>query len=161
MTALSRRATLALATLISLYVASSAPPAVAADPTIAGTWELNVAASKSTDPMPKSVTRVYEIIGNSEKLTGTLVTADGKTISMGFTATLDGKDSPSQNPGVDTVILTPVNALRVDYVTKFKGNVVYAGTRTLSMDGRQMTITAKGLNPVGQPMEQTMVYDRR
>jgi hypothetical protein len=135
--------------------------ALAADPTIAGTWELNVAASKSTDPMPKSITRVYEIIGNSEKLTGTVVTADGKTIPIGFTATLDGKDSPSHNPGVDTVVLTPIDAFRVDYVTKLKDKVVYSGTRILSNDGKSMTLTAKGLNLAGQPMEQTMVYDRR
>jgi hypothetical protein len=80
----------------------------AADPTIAGTWELNVVASKSTDPMPKSSTRTYEVIGNTEKLTGSVVTADGKTIPLGFTATLDGKDSPSQNPGADTLVLATI-----------------------------------------------------
>ena len=152
---LSAIATFGLATL------SLGQSARAADPTIAGTWELNVAASKSTDPMPKSATRTYEIIGNSEKLTGSVVTADGKTIPLGFTATLDGKDSPSQNPGVDTLVITPVDALTVNFVTKRDGKIIYSGTRVLSKDGKVMTLTTKGLKPAGKPVESTMVFDRR
>ncbi|MCK1581094.1 hypothetical protein IVB03_16275 [Bradyrhizobium sp. 168] len=133
----------------------------AEEPTIAGTWELNVAASKSTDPMPKSATRVYEVIGNSEKLSGTVVTADGKTIPIGFTATLDGKDSPSQNPGVDTVVLTPVDALTVNYLTKLAGKVMYSGSRVLSRDGKIMTLTANGVNSAGKTVDSVMVFDRR
>jgi hypothetical protein len=152
---LSAMAILGLATFAGLR------PAQAAEPTVAGNWELNVAASKSTDPMPRSATRNYEIIGNSEKLTGSVVTADGKTIPLGFTATLDGRDSPSQNPGVDTLVLTPVDALTVKFVTKLKGEVVYAGTRVLSPDGKTMTLWTKGTNPAGKPFESTMVFDRR
>ena len=152
---LSAIATFGLATL------SLGPPARAADPTIAGTWELNVAASKSTDPMPKSTTRTYEVVGNSEKMTGTIVTADGKTIPIGFTASLDGKDSPSTSPGVDTVVLTPVDPLTVNYVTKLAGKVVLTGSRVMSKDGKVMTLTAKGVNAAGKPLESTMVYDRR
>lgn len=133
----------------------------AADPTIIGTWELNVAASKSTDPMPKSSTRKYEIVGNLEKLTGSITTADGKTIPLGFTATLDGKDSPSQNPGFDTLVLTPVDPLTVNFVTKFAGKVVYSGTRVISKDGMTMTLSTKGVNPAGKPFESTMIFDRR
>ena len=144
-----------------LAILSFGQTARAADPTIAGTWELNVAASKSTDPMPKSATRIYEIVGNSEKLTGTIVTADGKTIPLGFTATLDGKDSPSQNPGVDTLVLTPVDAWTVNFTTKLAGKVVYEGSRVLSKDGKVMTLSTKGVNPAGKPFESTMVYDRR
>jgi hypothetical protein len=151
---------LAMATF-SLATLSLSQLARAADPTIVGTWELNVAASKSTDPMPKSSTRKYERVGNSEKLTGSMVTADGKTVPLGFTATLDGKDSPSQNPGVDTVVLTPVDPLTVNFVTKLAGKVVASGTRVLSKDGMTMTLSAKGDNPAGKPFESTMVFDRR
>ena len=152
---LSAMATFSLATL------SLSQSARAADPTIIGAWELNVAASKSTDPMPKSSTRKYEIVGNSEKLTGLIVTANGKTIPLGFTATLDGKDSPSQNPGVDTLVLTPVDPLTVKFVTKLAGKVVYSGTRVISRDGMTMTLSTKGVNPAGKPFESTMVFDRR
>jgi len=160
---MKRRTILVLSAIATFGLATLSPgqSARAADPTIAGTWELNVAASKSTDPMPKSATRTYEIIGNSEKLTGSVVTADGKTIPLGFTATLDGKDSASQNPGVDTVVLTPVDALTVNFVTKREGNVMYTGTRVLSQDGNVMTLFAKGLNEAGNPVESMMVFDRR
>ena len=135
--------------------------AQAFEPTIAGTWELNVAASKSTGPLPKSAIRTYEVIGNSEKMTTTVVTGDGKTITSGFTATLDGNDSPSTNPGVDTVVLIPVDALTVNYFTKLAGKVVYSGSRFLSNDGKIMTLTVNGLNPAGKPMAAIMVFDRR
>lgn len=152
---LSALATFCLATL------SLSQLARAADPTIVGTWELNVAASKSTDPMPKSSTRKYEIVGNAENLTGSVLTADGKTIPLSFMATLDGKDSPSQNPGVDTLVLTPVDPLTVDFVTRLAGKVVYSGTRVISKDGMTMTLSTKGVNPAGKPFESTMVFDRR
>lgn len=153
--ALSALATLGLATF------SVGQFAQAAEPTIAGTWELNVAASKSTDPMPKSAMRKYEIVGNTETLTGSVVTGDGRTIPLSFSATLDGKDSPSQNPGVDTLVLTPVDALTVKFLTKLKGEVVYTGTRVMSADGKTMTLWTKGMNPAGKPFESTMVFDRR
>lgn len=159
---MKRRKFLSLLTVGLLSLAAfSFSEARAEEPTIAGTWELNVAASKSTDPMPKSATRVYEVIGNSEKLSGTVVTADGKTIPIGFTATLDGKDSPSQNPGVDTVVLTPVDALTVNYLTKLAGKVMYSGSRVLSKDGKIMTLTANGVNSAGKTVDSVMVFDRR
>ena len=148
-------------TLSAIATFGLSPAAWAADPTIAGTWELNVADSKSTDPMPKSATRTYEVIGNTEKLTGSVVTAGGKTIPLGFTATLDGKDSPSQNPGVDTLVITPIDALTVNFVTKRDGKIMYSGTRVLSKDGKVMTLTTSGLNPAGKAVESTMVFDRR
>jgi hypothetical protein len=147
-------ATFGLATL------SLGQSAYAADPTSAGTWVLNIAKSTSTDPMPKSITRTYEVTATSEKLTGTIVTADGKTIPISFTATLDGKDSPFQSPGVDTVALTKVDALTTSFVTKLVGKQVITGTRVLSQDGKVMTFTQKGVNAAGKPVESTMVYDR-
>ena len=147
-------ATFGLATL------SLGQSAYAADPTSAGTWVLNIAKSTSTDPMPKSITRTYEVTATSEKLTGTIVTADGKTIPISFTATLDGKDSPFQSPGVDTVALTKVDALTTSFVTKLAGKQVITGTRVLSQDGKVMTFTQKGVNAAGKPVESTMVYDR-
>ena len=149
---------LALSALAALGIAalSATLPTHAADPTIAGTWDLDVAKSKSTDAMPKSITRSYEVTGSSEKLTGTIITADGKSIPINFTATLDGKDSRFQSPGVDALALTKVDALTVSYVTKLAGKQVATGSRVLSADGRTMTFNQKGLNPAGAPFESTI-----
>ena len=152
---LSALATFGLATL------SLGQSADAADPTSAGTWELNIAKSTSTDPMPKSITRTYEVTATSEKLTGTIVTAEGKTIPISFTATFDGKDSPFQSPGIDAVALTRVDAWTNSFVTKLAGKQVSAGSRVLSKDGKVLTFTQKGINAAGKPSESTMVYDRR
>ena len=80
-------------------------PTFAADPTIAGTWELNVAASKTTNPMPKSGTRTYTVDGNTEKMTASVVTADGKTLQEGFAATIDGKEYPFQSSVTDGIMI--------------------------------------------------------
>ena len=160
---MNRRTILTLSAIAIFGSAALSPgkSALAADPMSAGTWELNVAASKSTDPMPKSITRTYAVVGQSEKMTGTIVTADGKTIPINFTATLDGKDSPFQSPGVDALVLTPVDASTTNFTTKLAGKVVATGSRVLSKDGKVMTLSTKGVNPAGKPMESTMVYDRR
>ena len=160
---MQRRTLLALSAVASFGLAalSLGQLALAAEPMSAGTWELNLAASKSTDPMPKSITRTYEVVGTSEKMTGTIVTADGKTLPITFTATLDGKDSPFQSPGVDTLVLTPVDAMTTNFTTKLAGKVVATGSRVLSKDGKVMTLWTKGVNPAGKPMESTMVYDKR
>ena len=158
---MNRRTFISLTAALGLAALSISPSAQAADPTIVGTWELNVAASKNTDPMPKSITRTYEIVGNAEKLTGTIVTADGKTIAIGFTATLDGKDTPFQNPGADTIVLMRVDALTVSFTNKLAGNVMLSGRRVMTADGKTMSIESKGVNAAGKPVESTMVYDRR
>ena len=161
---MNRRTIIALCAIATFGLATSwfGQPAHAADPTSAGTWELNIAKSKSTDPMPKSIVRTYEPTGITEKLTGTIVNAEGKTIPVAFTATLDGKDYPSTStPGADTLALTRVDALTISYVNKLAGKEVASGTRVLSQDGKTMTFMQKGTNAAGKPFESTMVYDRR
>jgi hypothetical protein len=160
---MNRRSILAMSAIATFGLAmlSLGQPAHAADPTSAGTWDLNIAKSKSTDPLPKSITRTYEVTGTTEKMTGLITTADGKTIPIAFTATPDGKDIPYQGAGVDTLALTKVDALTISYVNKLAGKQVATGTRVLSQDGRVMTFTQKGINAAGQPYESTSVYDRR
>ena len=159
---MNRRTIITLSAIAAFGLAtlSLGQSAYAADPTSAGTWNLNIAKSTSTDPMPKSITRTYEVTATSEKLTGTIVTADGKTIPISFTATVDGKDSPFQSPGVDTVAITRVDAWTTSYVTKLAGKQVATGSRVLSKDGKVLTFTQKGVNAAGKPVESTMVYDR-
>lgn len=160
---MNRRTFFALSCFVTLSFASLTlgQPAFAADPTSAGTWELNVAKSKSTDPLPKSITRTYEPTETTEKMTGTVVTADGRTIPIAFTATLDGKDTPNKAPGADSLALTRVDALTISFVSKLAGKPVLTGTRVISKDGKTMTFVQKGVNAAGAPVESTMVYDKK
>ena len=68
-------------------------------------------------------------------------------------------DHPFQSPGVDTLALTPVDALTTNFTTKLAGKVMATGNRVLSKDGKAMTLSIKGVNPA-KPMESTMVYDK-
>jgi len=155
---MNRRTILTLTIAAFMFLGQSA---FAADPTITGTWELNVAKSKTTNPMPKSITRTYEVTGNQEKMTATTVTADGKSVPSSFTASADGKDYPFQDPNGDTIAITKVDALTNSFVVKKAGKTTLTGTRTIAKDGKTMTIASKGTNAEGKPTEATMVYDRK
>lgn len=51
--------------------------------------------------------------------------------------------------------------MTTNFTTKLAGKVVATGSRVLSKDGKVMTLWNKGVNPAGQPIESTMVYDKR
>lgn len=158
---MNRRIALSALTAVGLALFAAEAPAYAADPTSFGTWNLNIAKSKSTEPMPKSIVRTYESTGAMEKLTGTIVTADGTSIPIAFTANVDGTDTPFKSPGFDSVALTRVDGRTISFVNKLAGKQMSTGTRVLSTDGKTMTFEQKGTNASGAPFASTMVYDKR
>jgi hypothetical protein len=133
----------------------------AADVSIAGTWELNVAKSTSTTPLPKAQSRTYETAGQQEKMTMSGTDGQGKPMSASFTATLDGKDYPYSGGPFDSIALTVVDATTNKFVAKKGGAVVLSGVRVISADGRTMTLDGKGTNPAGQPVESKLVFDKK
>lgn len=157
-----RTATLGLI-LATAAVSIISLSAQASDP-LAGTWELNLAKSKfSPGPPPKSQTRTYEVTGQQEKMTAKGNDAEGKPTALHFTvATTDGKDYPYTGwPAMDTISLTPVDTLTMTWTGKREGKVALTGTRVISKDGKMMTISAKGTDPKGQPVENILVFDKR
>jgi hypothetical protein len=136
--------------------------AQASDP-VAGTWELNLTKSKfSPGPPPQSQTRTYEVTGQQEKMTAKGLDAQGKPTLIQFTAQRDGKDYPYEgSPGIDTIALTPVDTVTLTYTAKKAGAVVLTGTRVISKDEKEMTISVKGTTATGQPVESVWVFDKR
>jgi len=136
--------------------------AQAADP-IVGTWVLNVAKSKYTPgPGPNSETRTYVAAGAEIKATSKGVDADGKPTSGAWTITYDGKDRPmTGNADADTLSLKRIDASTTEVTQKRGGKVVIAGTRTISKDGKVMTITTKGTNAKGQALNDVEVFEKR
>lgn len=128
---------------------------------LTGKWDLNLEKSKFTNASaPKGETRTYEVTGQQEKMTSERVSADGNVVTMQFTANLDGKDYPYTGvPFHDSISLTPVDALTTNYT--IKGKVAGSGTRVISKDGKEMSISFKGTDPKGQPMEIIYVFDKR
>jgi len=157
-----RTATLGLI-LATATVSIISLSAQASDP-VAGTWELNLAKSTfSPGPPPKSQTRTYEVTGQQEKMTAKGIDAEGKSTPLQFAViTTDGKDYPyTGSPRFDTISVTPGDAVTATYTNKRAGKVVVTGTRVISKDGKMMTISAKGTNPKGQPVENILVFDKR
>ncbi len=156
-----RTATLGLI-LATAALSTISLSAQASDP-LAGTWELNLAKSKSSSGLPpKSQIRTYEVTGQQEKMIGKGVDAQGKPTLIQFTANRDGKDYRYKGlPGVDTISLTPVDTFTLTYTVKKAGAVVGTGTRVISKDGKVMTISGKGTDATGQPVESILVFDKR
>ncbi len=134
----------------------------AADPAI-GTWKLDAAKSKYTPgPPPKSATITYEETADGIKRTGESVDAEGKTISFSYTAKYDGKEYPVSGSDLyDTISLKRITDHTAEATLKKSGQVVSAARRTVSKDGKVMTLTITGTNPKGQKMKNIAVYEKQ
>jgi hypothetical protein len=134
----------------------------AADP-IVGTWQLNVAKSKFVPgPVLKSQTRVYTESAAGLTLKVSTVGADGKTSTQESTFKYDGKDYPfSGSPDWDSLSLTRKDANTVVSTQKKVGKAIGTTVRTLSKDGKVMTLESKGTGANGKPYGSTLVFDRK
>jgi hypothetical protein len=154
--------TLLVGTVLALGVGAVAYAAGAADSSI-GTWTLNLAKSKySPGPAPKSMTRTYAQTAEGITVTVGGVAADGSPISGQSTFKYDGKDYAfTGTPNYDTVSIKKVNGSTVKVVLKKAGKVVGSTTRTVSGQGKVMTLSTKGTNAKGIAYDDVAVYDKQ
>ena len=150
--------------LVMIVIAAAAVELAAqgADPLV-GKWQLNVAKSKYTPgPAPKSETRTYVVAGQDIKASLKGVDGTGKPTAGSWTVNYDGKDRPQTgNPNADTLSLKRVNASSAEFTQKRAAKVVITGTRTISPDGKVMTITSKGTDARGQTINDEEVFEKR
>ena len=132
------------------------------DPVV-GTWALNVVKSKySPGPAPKSEMRTYVVAGQDIKATAKGVDGAGKPTVAEWAVNYDGKDRPQTgNPDADALSLKRIDAFTTEFTQKRAGKVVITGTRTISRDGKVMTITTKGTNARGQAINDVEVFEKR
>ena len=149
-------------TVLALGAGSVAVAAGAADPVV-GTWVLNVAKSKfSPGPAPKSQTRTYAATADGLDLTVAGTNADGSAVSQKSSFKYDGKDyAMSGAVDFDTLSLTRVDDLTVESVQKKAGKAVGKTTRTVSKDGKVLTLASKGTGASGAAYDNVMVFDRK
>jgi hypothetical protein len=128
-----------------------------------GTWELNVAKSKfSPGPAPKSETRTYVVAGQDIKASSKGVDGAGKATAQQWIVNYDGKDRlQTGNPDADSLSLKRIDAFTAEFTQSRGGKVVMTGTRTISQDGKVMTITTKGTNAQGQTINDVAVFEKR
>jgi hypothetical protein len=150
-----------LATII-LTISGTLSFSQGTDP-IVGTWVLNVAKSKyNPGPPAKSETRTYVLAGAEIRATSKGIDSDGKPTTGEWTINYDGKDRPQTgNPDADTLSLKRIDAYTTEFTQKKGGKVVITGTRTISKDGKTMTITTKGTNAKGQSINDLEVFEKR
>jgi hypothetical protein len=141
-----------------------AAPALAQKDSQVGVWKLNVAKSKySPGPAPTTATTTIEAVGAGTKVTVDQTLSDGTKRQYSFTSNYDGKDAPvtGNNPDMDTVARTRVNATTVRTVAKKGGKVTTTQTSKLSADGKTRTVTTTGTNAKGQAVKNVGVYERQ
>jgi hypothetical protein len=157
-----RRQSIAIAGMMILTLVL-AIAAMAADPFV-GTWKLNVAKSKLTDPiaMPKSEISKWEGSGNGMKATVNGVDAEGNAYQIEVSAKYDGRDYPMKGyPLADTVSEKKIDANTLEMVAKKAGKEIERWRLTVSKDGKTQTWTGKGINSKGQAYTGTFIYDKQ
>lgn len=134
----------------------------AADPVI-GTWKLNAAISKySPGPPPKSGTITYEETAAGIKRTGESVDGEGKTTSFEYIAKFGGKGYAVTGTDLyDTITMKRINDRTAEVTLKKSGKVVSRARRVVTNDGKAMTLTISGTDPMGKKMHNVAVYDKQ
>lgn len=128
-----------------------------------GTWKLNVAKSKySPGSAPKSGGVTFEASGDAVKRTGEQIAADGKKSSLSYTAKMDGKFYPVTGSELyDEISIKKINDHNTEATMKRAGKLVANAKRSISSDGKSMTITISGTNAKGEKVDIVSVYDKQ
>jgi hypothetical protein len=147
--------------LIGLMLAAASMSAHAADP-LDGKWQLNVANSMyDPGPAPKSVVRNQTLKDDTYTLVSEITEADGSTRTLTFSAKLDGKDYPvTGSVNADTIALKRLDERTIEFTQKKGGKEVVTGKHTVSEDGTELEISAKGTSPKGEEFANLMVFDK-
>ena len=127
-----------------------------------GTWKLNPAKSKySPGPPPKSMTITYSAAGFGMKIVVDVVPAEGPAQHWEMTPAYDGRDHKvTGNPDADMISIKRISDTKGESTFKKGGKVMAVNVRTLSPDGRTLTIESKGTTADGKPRHDTAVYEK-
>jgi hypothetical protein len=150
-----------LFTAAALVVVLGATALAQSSDPLVGNWKLNVAKSKGISF--KSGSTKIEPAGAGVKFTVDFEGTDGTMYHWTFTANYDGKDNPvtGNSPYGDATALTRVDASTTRIVSKRDGKVTTNQTIVVSSDGKTRTVTTKGTDPKGQPLDTVAFYDKQ
>jgi hypothetical protein len=148
----------ALATLLPATVRG----ADAVNPLV-GTWQLDRAKSTfKPQPGPHGQMRTYARVGDAEKLTAQGIDGEGKPTLVRYTARYDGKDyAITGSSGGNLISLKRIDDFTTQSTQKRAGKAVIYTTRTVSKDGKTLTVTTKGATAKGEAIDAVMIFDKR
>lgn len=156
------RRILCLAAALMVAFSFGTRAAHAKDP-LEGTWMLNVEKSTfKVAPGPKGQTRTYSMHDGVEKLTARGVSWDKKPTLVRYEARYDGKDYDiTGSLGGDKISLRRINSNTTESTQKRDGKPAIVATRTVSSDGKTLTVVSKGTTAEGQQIDSTLIFERR
>jgi hypothetical protein len=133
------------------------------DPTI-GTWRLSLNKStfSPTGSSPKSLSLKIEQSSEGVKVTADGVDARGHTTHSVYTANYDGRDYPiTGSATADTISMRRVNASTTERTDRKHGKVVETRSRTVSPDGKVLTIAFQGNYSHGHLVHHELVFEKQ
>src|ERR1700694_3522765 len=130
-----------------------------------GTWKMIPAKSRqSSGPLARAITAQYEAHSQAEIWTFYQVRADGISETTSQTLHFDGKEYPCGDLGLedrpDTVISRRLGARTAEVSYKKSGRVTRRVVRTVSADGKQMTLEVHITPEKGPAAEHWLVFER-
>ncbi len=151
-----------LAAALMVALSFGVRAAHAKDP-LDGTWVLNV--EKSTfhgAPGPKGQVRTYTRDNDVEQLVARGVSWDKKPTLVKYSARYDGKDyDMTGSLGGDKISLRRIDSHTTESSQKRAGKAVIVATRTVSADGKTLTVVSKGTTVEGQEIDSILIFERR
>ena len=155
--------TILLGTVLAIGGTAVAAAADATDAVI-GVWKLNLAKSTFNPAAgaPKSQTRAYVATADGIDMMYTGVAADGSAVNGKSSFKYDGKDYPiTGSADFDTLSLKRIDGNTVESTQKKAGKVTGRTVRTISADGKVLTLKSKGTTAKGQPYDNVTVFDKQ
>ncbi len=110
--------------------------------------------------MPFRRVTKFEVAGDAIKETTYTMSTNEPSVLVEYTARFDGNDYPISNSILSTVSLKRVDDRTVERTGKIRGQIVETETRTVSDDGKVLTVTIKG-NRDGTEYSSIQVYDKQ
>lgn len=146
-----------------LALALSAAQAAAPGDPVLGSWKLNAEKSKFTPGPPwRSQLRTYRATPAGVSVTWAGVDAAGAEMRVSYTYGYEGRDYPmTGSASYDTLNAVRIDAWTVRSQEKRDGKTVGVAVRTVSPDGKVLTITDEGTNRKGRAFSQVLVFDRQ
>jgi hypothetical protein len=126
---------------------------------VMGRWKLNWEKSQSEGAAPKSVIRTYTKFRDGFRVSEVWRVQD-KTTKFVYTAKYDGQEYPISAEGGGTITFTRHDVNAAEGVAKTKEYGTYTFRRTVSQDGRTLTIETTGTDPSGRERKNLLVYDK-
>ncbi len=144
-----------------VFTSANVPGFAQSDPFI-GTWKLNMVQSKfSPGPAPKSGSVTFTTAAPGFRTVVEGVGAKDEKTRWEYTGNYDGKDYPLKgNPDGDMISVRRISANSVETTIKRAGKPTVTNLRTVSADGKTLTVVTKGTNGQGQTVHNVQIFEK-